>query len=403
MRRGTAAILVIALTAAAAFSSEARAARRALTPDDIYLMESVSAPQLSPDGQWIAYLVSTSDREADEERSAVWMVSWDGSAAAPAHAALSQYQLAALEPGRPLPGVSGHPAERRRRRHGALPGDGARSPWRRAARAHPGERRHRELRLVARRQAAGAGDGHGQRHAEGPRGSQEAAADRHRQTCSSRKTCTGYIGRGQKTAAVPVRSRHGKTRAAEQRPGRQRFRARLVARRQADRFRAHARARRGRRRQDGHRRDRGARRRGAAPAGAPLCAQLPAPGVESGRHSSWPTCRAWSRSTTSICTTSWRWCRPRAARRVRSPPRSTAGSWITISPPTASRSRCWSRTIAGSTWRGSSSPASASRSCCSDRPSSRSYPPQAVARRRGRGRQPRPPRSTPSRTAPCAG
>ncbi len=60
------------------FSTDARAAGRPLTPDDIYLMESVSDAQLSPDGQWIAYLVSTSDRKADEGRSALWMVSWDG-------------------------------------------------------------------------------------------------------------------------------------------------------------------------------------------------------------------------------------------------------------------------------------------------------------------------------------
>ena len=77
-RRGSTAILIIVVTAATAFAGPAHAAKRVLTPDDIYRMESVSDPQLSPDGQWIAYLVSTSDREADEERSAIWMVSWDG-------------------------------------------------------------------------------------------------------------------------------------------------------------------------------------------------------------------------------------------------------------------------------------------------------------------------------------
>ncbi|MBS0388948.1 MAG: S9 family peptidase [Proteobacteria bacterium] len=41
-------------------------------------MEFVTDAQLSPDGQWIAYLVTTNDREADEERTALWMVSWDG-------------------------------------------------------------------------------------------------------------------------------------------------------------------------------------------------------------------------------------------------------------------------------------------------------------------------------------
>jgi len=69
------------LTAAAPLALDAAGApavRRALTPDDIYKMESVSDPQISPDGQWVAYLVTTNDRAADEQRSAVWMVSWDG-------------------------------------------------------------------------------------------------------------------------------------------------------------------------------------------------------------------------------------------------------------------------------------------------------------------------------------
>ena len=44
----------------------------------MFRMEAVSEPQISPDGEWVAYLVGTSDREADEFRSAIWMVSWDG-------------------------------------------------------------------------------------------------------------------------------------------------------------------------------------------------------------------------------------------------------------------------------------------------------------------------------------
>jgi dipeptidyl aminopeptidase/acylaminoacyl peptidase len=67
-----------ALAAAAPAAPAAPPARRALVPDDIYKMESVSDPQISPDGQWVAYLVTTNDRAADEQRSAVWMVSWDG-------------------------------------------------------------------------------------------------------------------------------------------------------------------------------------------------------------------------------------------------------------------------------------------------------------------------------------
>jgi len=49
-----------------------------LTADDFYNMQIVTEPQVSPDGKWVAYVVSTNDRGADETRSAIWMVSWDG-------------------------------------------------------------------------------------------------------------------------------------------------------------------------------------------------------------------------------------------------------------------------------------------------------------------------------------
>jgi dipeptidyl aminopeptidase/acylaminoacyl peptidase len=58
--------------------AEGSPAKRVLTPDDIYLTETVNDPQVSPDGQWIAYLVTTNDRESDEIQNAIWMVSWDG-------------------------------------------------------------------------------------------------------------------------------------------------------------------------------------------------------------------------------------------------------------------------------------------------------------------------------------
>ncbi|MCI0445489.1 S9 family peptidase, partial [bacterium] len=54
------------------------AEKRVLTTDDFHRFQSVSSPQCSPDGQWIAYTVSYSDLKADERRSAIWMVSLDG-------------------------------------------------------------------------------------------------------------------------------------------------------------------------------------------------------------------------------------------------------------------------------------------------------------------------------------
>jgi len=54
------------------------AEKRVLTTDDFHKFQSVGDPQCSPDGQWIAYTVSSSDLKADERRSAIWMVSLDG-------------------------------------------------------------------------------------------------------------------------------------------------------------------------------------------------------------------------------------------------------------------------------------------------------------------------------------
>jgi dipeptidyl aminopeptidase/acylaminoacyl peptidase len=69
---------MLALCAASALASDPAAARRTLTPDDLYRVEDISDPQVSPDGLMVAYVVSTNDREADAARSAIWMVSWDG-------------------------------------------------------------------------------------------------------------------------------------------------------------------------------------------------------------------------------------------------------------------------------------------------------------------------------------
>ncbi len=59
-------------------AEDAPSARKTLTPDDLYRVQDVSDPQVSPDGAWVAYVLSTSEREPDEARSAIWMTSWDG-------------------------------------------------------------------------------------------------------------------------------------------------------------------------------------------------------------------------------------------------------------------------------------------------------------------------------------
>jgi dipeptidyl aminopeptidase/acylaminoacyl peptidase len=78
MLRSLGAVLLLSLCAVGAVASGAPQARRLLTADDFYRIQIVSDPQCSPDGQWVAYVVTTNDREVDESRSALWMVSWDG-------------------------------------------------------------------------------------------------------------------------------------------------------------------------------------------------------------------------------------------------------------------------------------------------------------------------------------
>jgi dipeptidyl aminopeptidase/acylaminoacyl peptidase len=51
---------------------------RPVTPDDLYRIATVSSPRISPDGNWVAYGVSTPSREKDSDDDDLWMVSWDG-------------------------------------------------------------------------------------------------------------------------------------------------------------------------------------------------------------------------------------------------------------------------------------------------------------------------------------
>jgi dipeptidyl aminopeptidase/acylaminoacyl peptidase len=53
-------------------------ARRALRVDDMFRIHDVRDPQISPDGQWVAYVVSTVDSAKDRSDTDIWMTSWDG-------------------------------------------------------------------------------------------------------------------------------------------------------------------------------------------------------------------------------------------------------------------------------------------------------------------------------------
>ncbi|HWA59091.1 MAG TPA: S9 family peptidase [Gemmatimonadales bacterium] len=52
--------------------------RQPFTVEDLHRLKAVGDPQLSPDGLWVTYEVSTHDTADDEEVSDLWMTSWDG-------------------------------------------------------------------------------------------------------------------------------------------------------------------------------------------------------------------------------------------------------------------------------------------------------------------------------------
>ena len=51
---------------------------RTLKVDDIFNIREVRDPQRSPDGQWVAYTVTTAVKDTDKNNTDIWMVSWDG-------------------------------------------------------------------------------------------------------------------------------------------------------------------------------------------------------------------------------------------------------------------------------------------------------------------------------------
>lgn len=54
--------------------------RRPLQPDDIFEIKNVGDPRISPDGQWIAYTVTTLDKKEDSSDTDIYMVSTTGGA-----------------------------------------------------------------------------------------------------------------------------------------------------------------------------------------------------------------------------------------------------------------------------------------------------------------------------------
>ena len=63
---------------AAAQNPTTPAAPRLITPNDLASFHDVGGPEVSPDGKWVAYTVSTIDTKQDKRINDLWMVSWEG-------------------------------------------------------------------------------------------------------------------------------------------------------------------------------------------------------------------------------------------------------------------------------------------------------------------------------------
>lgn len=74
--------LVLGLAFPAISGKEGRDTRN-LVVDDYFRIHRVSDPQISPDGKWVAFVVSTMNLEEDKSESRIWMVSIEGGEAIP--------------------------------------------------------------------------------------------------------------------------------------------------------------------------------------------------------------------------------------------------------------------------------------------------------------------------------
>lgn len=70
--------LVLLLSLAVTTGLFAQTSKRPLKLDDLARLRDVRDPQLSPDGQWVAYVVSTTDAKDDKSNTHIWLVGYDG-------------------------------------------------------------------------------------------------------------------------------------------------------------------------------------------------------------------------------------------------------------------------------------------------------------------------------------
>jgi len=69
---------IVSLVCVLLFISVRAQQKRPIAPIDYYRLQNISDPQISPDGKWIVYTLSTVDTIKDKRNRDLWMISWDG-------------------------------------------------------------------------------------------------------------------------------------------------------------------------------------------------------------------------------------------------------------------------------------------------------------------------------------
>ena len=70
--------LVLLISLFASTPQLAQEQTKKLTPGDIYKLKTVGNPEISPEGHWLLYTLTTTDSAKDNRNSDIWMTSWDG-------------------------------------------------------------------------------------------------------------------------------------------------------------------------------------------------------------------------------------------------------------------------------------------------------------------------------------
>src|SRR5215207_11662741 len=76
--KGALAVSLLLSYAAPPLVAQVAQRQRGITAEDYYAFEFLGDPQLSPDGRWVAYVVTTIDQRQNRRLSQIWLAATDG-------------------------------------------------------------------------------------------------------------------------------------------------------------------------------------------------------------------------------------------------------------------------------------------------------------------------------------